>query len=350
MRFSALTRKSFIAAAILVAIAVAMAGCSGAYSGSGSGKNIPMLVPAPDVVGMTLEGAEAALDELNLKHTTEESDGSHAWVFVKSNWRVDAQDPGPRTEMTEGDAVKLTVTNLDKEAEAAKKAEEEAARERDRQEQEAAEQAAREAEEAQKTATVPDVRGMGADDVRTLLGDAGLGATFRRTSGASVMVIIGANWRVVSQSPEAGEKAKPGDDVTLTVERPSSGEATKDDPINWMTASSYMDKVNAYIKKEYGGIGPNRYGEYADEVVYSDGYVVLYCSFWSALEEVGKVGDRALFEREKVLYQYDMTSPEYRARFIEAYNTGGYDAFFGTFTEIFNEEVWPAYQEEFRNG
>ena len=94
-------------------------------------------VEMPNVVGMMLPEAEAALKDLGMTTTYQKVDGSSPWVFESANWRVDGQSVAAGEQTPRNTNVTLTVTNVNDEKRAAEQAEKEA-KEAEREAQEAA--------------------------------------------------------------------------------------------------------------------------------------------------------------------------------------------------------------------
>lgn len=67
------------------------------------------------------------------------------------------------------------------------------------------------------------------------------------------------------------------------------------------------------------------------------------------MEEVGTPGD-SRFEKMKLRWQVDYTNEDYRKRLIDAYNTGGEEAMLDMYGDIYQQEVFPAVNDRWKNG
>jgi hypothetical protein len=89
---------------VLAALSViGLAGCT-----AGAPPVAPQRVTVPDVIGLPLDDAVAALTEIGLDSSYASGDGST--IVLQSNWTVDEQDPGAGTSLAAGDKVHLVAS------------------------------------------------------------------------------------------------------------------------------------------------------------------------------------------------------------------------------------------------
>ncbi len=87
----------------------------------------------------------------------------------------------------------------------------------------------------------------------------------------------------------------------------------------------------------------------AEVIIYSDEYVQLYCSFWSACEELEGEND-SRFGKSKMRWQMDYTKTEWKDSLKQALEAGGEDSLHDEYYRIYNEEVFPSVKYRWENG
>ena len=132
---------------------------------------------------------------------------------------------------------------------------------------------------------------------------------------------------------------------TPPIATEETAEATTEEAITYESAFDYVKQAEENIINSNKYNGTNKYGESAiEKIIYSDEYSALYCSIWSALEEIGTEGDTR-FEKSKLRWQIDFTNEEWKNRLINAYKENGKEAFFSEYANIYTEEVLPAVEK-----
>ncbi len=118
---------------------------------------------------------------------------------------------------------------------------------------------------------------------------------------------------------------------------------------------TYENAFN-YVKSCEENIIKNNKGSYnklkesaAEKIIYSDEYAQLYCSFWSALEEIEGEND-SRFGKSKLRWEIDYSKEEWKNNLKNALESGGENSLHDEYYRIYNEEVFPAVKYRWDNG